>query len=255
MKLVGNACRPVAIVLRTMITTLMRKSHCFHGCLSAIPSENRNLKRRHCEAAIPLFKVERGETLNRDVSVQIQPKSVSKPRIRLQLSGFLNERRGTQISHLYTGNFRYNIGSKLGFNVQYRHEDILAKPETATDTTATSTSYYSYGYGRNRDEKTDSGSITLDISPINAFSLNPSYDIRRTLERRDPNRYTTSYFAGGVTEPDSSVEEDPDEDTVPDFSIAEREHRLSLTPRLNRDLLGLRPTVTSRVGFRRTGSM
>lgn len=194
------------------------------------------------------FQSGKSETLNRDVSVQFNRNPFPNFGFAYNYQDFWNERQGTQISHLYTGTVRYDIGSKLGFNVQYRHEDILAKPETATDTTATSTSYYSYGYGRNRDEKTDSGSISINISPINAFSLNPSYDVRRTLERRDPNRYSTSFFAGGVTDPNSAVEEDSD--TLPDFSIAEREHRVSLTPRLNRDLLGLRPTVTSRVSFR-----
>ncbi len=160
---------------------------------------------------------------------------------------FWNERQGTQVSHLYTGTVRYDIGSKLGFNVQYRHEDIIAKPETATDTTTTSTSYYSYGYGRNRDEKTDSGSIKLNISPINAFSLSPTYDVRRTHEKRDPNRFRSSFSFPGVSNTNTPSEE---EETEPDFTIAEREHRLSLTPRLNRDLIGLRPTVTSRVNFR-----
>ncbi len=130
--------------------------------------------------------------------------------------------------------------------MQYRHEDIIAKPETATDTSTGATSYYSYGYGRNRDEKTDSGSIKLSISPINAFSLNPTYDVRRTHERRDPNRFRSSYAFSGLSNT-PSVEEDEIE---PKFTIAEREHRLSLTPRLNRDLIGLRPTVTSRVSFR-----
>ncbi len=194
------------------------------------------------------FQSGKSETLNRDVSVQFNRNPFPNLGFAYNYQDFWNERQGTQISHLYTGTFRYNLGSKLGFNVQYRHEDILAKPETATDTTATSTSYYSYGYGRNRDEKTDSGSISLNISPINAFSLNPSYDVRRTLERRDPNRYSTSFFAGGETDPNSTAEEDSD--TVPGFSIAARDHRVSLTPRLNRDLLGLRPTVTSRVNFR-----
>ncbi len=196
------------------------------------------------------FQSGKSETHNRDVSVQFNRNPLPNLGFAYNYQDFWNERQGTQISHLYTGTFRYNIGSKLGFNMQYRHEDILAKPETATDTSTTSTSYYSYGYGRNRDEKTDSGSISLNISPINAFSLNPSYDIRRTLERRDPNRYRTLSVVGGATNPNTSVEEGSSEETQPDFSIAQREHRLSLTPRLNRDLIGLRPTVTSRMSFR-----
>ena len=55
-------------------------------------------------------------------------------------------------------------------------------------------------------------------------------------------------FGGNVpTEPETS---EPAEKQERDFSIAQREHRLSLTPRLNRDLLGVRPTVTSRMSFR-----
>ena len=196
------------------------------------------------------FQSGKSETHNRDVSVQFNRNPYPNLGFAYNFQDFWNERQGTQISHLYTGTFRYNIGSKLGLNLQYRHEDILAKPETATDTSSTSTSYYSYGYGRNRDEKTDSGSITLNISPINAFSLSPSYDLRRTLEKRDQNRYTPTNFASGVTNPNTSTEDESSEESEPDFSIAEREHRISLTPRLNRDLFGLRPTVTSRGSFR-----
>ena len=189
------------------------------------------------------FQSGKSETLNRDVSVQLNRNPYPNLGFAYNYQDFWNERQGTQISHLYTGVFQYNLGQKLGMKVQYRHEDILAKPETATDTSDTTASYYSYGYGRNRDEKTDSGSITLNITPTNAFSLNPSYDVRRTLEKRE----TTSYRSPLAETPTPAEESDA---TEPDFSIAEREHRLSLTPRLNRDMLGLRPTVTSRLSFR-----
>ena len=188
------------------------------------------------------FQSGKSETHNRDVSVQFNRNPFPNLGFAYNFQDFWNERQGTQISHLYTSTFRYNLGTKLGFNMQYRHEDIIAQPETATDTTTSSTSYYSYGYGRNRDEKTDSGSISLNINPINAFSLNPSYDIRRTLERRDQRRNSPTSF--------TSQNDDNSEDTSSDFTIAEREHRVSLTPRLNRDLLGLRPAVTSRASFR-----
>ena len=191
----------------------------------------------------------KSQTHNRDISVNFNRNPYPNLGFAYNYQDFWNERQGTQVSHLYTGTFRYNLGTKLGFNLQYRHEDILAMPETATDTTSTNTSFYSYGYGRNRDEKTDSGSISLNISPINAFSLNPTYDVRRTLERRDQSRFTPS-FSTGFTNINGTDTDDSAEDTQPDFSIAEREHRLSLTPRLNRDLIGLRPTLTSRVGFR-----
>ncbi len=193
------------------------------------------------------FQSGKSEIRSRDLSVRFNRNPYPNLGFAYNYQDFWNERQGTQISHLYTGSFRYELGSKLGVNVQYRHEDVLAKPETATDTSSTSTSYY--GYGRNRDEKTDSGTVAFNISPTSIFSLNPSYDIRRTLERREDQNYTTPFISDATTEPEDSASglETP---PTQDFSIAEREHRLSLTPRLNRDLLGMRPTVTSRMSFR-----
>ena len=194
------------------------------------------------------FQSGKSEIRSRDFSVQFNRNPFPNLGFAYNYQDFWNERQGTQISHLYTGSFRYDLGSKLGVNAQYRHEDILAKPETATDTgTSTSSSYYSYGYGRNRDEKTDSGTITLNISPTNIFSLSPTYDISRTLERREDRSSRAPFGSNVATEPETAEAE---EEIEPDFSIAQREHRLSLTPRLNRDLLGMRPTVTSRMSFR-----
>ena len=193
------------------------------------------------------FQSGKSEIRTRDFSVQFNQNPYPNLGFAYNYQDFWNERQGTQISHLYTGSFRYELGSKLGVNAQYRHEDLLAKPETATDVSATSTSRYSYGYGRNRDEKTDSGTITFNISPTNIFSLSPSYDIRRTLERREEQNQSTSFVSNVATDPEIPEEESAEEVK---WSIAEREHRLSLTPRLNRDLLGMRPTVTSRMSFR-----
>ena len=196
------------------------------------------------------FQSGKSEIRTRDISVQFIQNPYPNLGFAYNFQDFWNERQGTQISHLYTGSFRYELGSKLGVNAQYRHEDTLAKPETATDTSSTSTSYYSYGYGRNRDEKTDSGTITFNISPTNIFSLNPSYDVSRTLERREEQDSISPLPGNITTELDTpeSEEEESAEDVK--WSIAEREHRLSLTPRLNRDLIGMRPTVTSRLSFR-----
>jgi len=193
------------------------------------------------------FQSGKSEIRSRDFSVQFNRNPFPNLGFAYNYQDFWNERQGTQISHLYTGSFRYDLGSKLGVNAQYRHEDILAKPETATDTASTSSSYYSYGYGRNRDEKTDSGTITLNINPTNVFSLSPTYDISRTLERREDRSSSVSFGSNVAT---ASEPAEPEEEIEPDFSIAQREHRLSLTPRLNRDLLGMRPTVTSRMSFR-----
>ena len=68
----------------------------------------------------------------------------------------------------------------------------------------------------------------------------------RLKDGEDPN--TNTALPGTAPETVESEEETPAEDIK--WSIAEREHRLSLTPRLNRDLLGMRPTVTSRMSFR-----
>ena len=73
------------------------------------------------------FQSGKSETHNRDVSVQFNRNPLPNLGFAYNYQDFWNERQGTQISHLYTGTFRYNIGSKLGFNAQYRHEDILAK--------------------------------------------------------------------------------------------------------------------------------
>ncbi len=191
------------------------------------------------------FQSGKSEIQTRDFSIQLNRNPFPNLGFAYNYQDFWNEQQGTQISYLYTGTFRYDLGSKLGVNAQYRHEDILAKPETATQTSTTSTSYsyYSYGYGRNRDEKTDSATIALNISPTNIFSLNPTYDISRTLERREDRNYTSNI----ETEPETP---ETQKEETNNFSITQREHRLALTPRLNRDLLGMRPTVTSRMSFR-----
>ncbi len=188
------------------------------------------------------FQSGKSEIRSRDFSVQFNRNPFPNLGFAYNYQDFWNERQGTQISHLYTGTFGYDLGSKLGVNAQYRHEDILAQPETATDTASASSSIYSYGYGRNRDEKTDSGTITLNISPTNIFSLSPTYDISRTLERREDPTGINVAAEPETAEPEAAAE--------PGFSIAQREHRLSLTPRLNRDLFGMRPTATSRMSFR-----
>ena len=179
------------------------------------------------------FQSGKSKTKNQDLSVRFNVPPLPSIGLAYNHQDFWNERQGTQVSDLYTGTFQYNLGSKLGLNLQYRHEDVDA--DTTTATSASSSSGYSgYGYGyrssRNRDERVDDGSISLNISPISSFSLNPTYDVRRILEKRESS-------------PEVAASE-------PEFTIASREHRFSMTPRLNRDLLGMRPTINNRVSLR-----
>ena len=243
-KSVDNAYLHADIARQITITILTRTLRSSRGYRSDMRSDNKTQKRRRSAGVIAVFRVEKakfgpGISLSNSIGTRCRT-SVSL--ITTKISGMNGKARKSATST--PESFRYDLGSKLGLNAQYRHEDILAKPETATDTTSTSGSYYGgYGYGRNRDEKTDSGTITLNISPTNIFSLSPTYDISRTLEKRENRNYRNVGIQPETPDPE-------EEETEPDFSIAEREHRLSLTPRLNRDLLGVRPTVTSRMSFR-----
>ena len=189
------------------------------------------------------FESGKSKTKNQDLSVRFNLPPFPRIGLAYNYQDFWNERQGTQISDLYTGTFQYDLGSKLGLNLQYRHEDVDADTGTAAGASSSSSysgfgssygsgysSGYGYGYSRNRDEKVDDGSISLNISPISSFSLNPTYDVRRILEKRE-------------SAPDAPASE-------PEFTIASREHSFSMTPRLNRDLLGMRPTINNRVRLR-----
>ena len=111
-------------------------------------------------------------------------------------------------------------------------------------------SFGSY-YGRSRDEKVDSGSISIDISPFESFSLNPQYEVRRTLEKAGSQQSRRTWFRQFHAIDKATTTEDETEEpaAAPVFTIAEREHRLALNPRLNRDLLGIRPTINNRVSL------
>ena len=95
----------------------------------------------------------------------------------------------------------------------------------------------------------DSGSISIDISPFESFSLNPQYEVRRTLEKQDPSAQGGHGFGSLTQSTATTMEETEEPAAVPIFTIAEREHRIALNPRLNRDLLGLRPTINNRVSL------
>ena len=193
------------------------------------------------------FQSGQSKTKTRDFSASLNLRPLPVLGFALNREDFWNERQGTVLSDLYTGSFEFGLGSFFGLDVQYHHEDVETDPLTATDTSSGGTSSFGSYYGRNRDEKVDSGSISIDISPFESFSLNPQYEIRRTLEKRDPNNQgvgSFSSFAGSIEAPTEDTEE---EALAPVFTIAAREHRVALNPRLNRDLLGLRPTINNRV--------
>lgn len=214
------------------------------------------------------FQSGKSKTENKDLSVQFNLVPFPALGAAYNRQNFWNERQGTQISDLYTSTFRYALGSKLSLDLQYRHEDVEADPSTATST-ASGGSYssygygYGYGYGRNQDEKVDSGSISINISPVASFSLNPTYDIRRTLERRDERQSdfggysqfggVETYQPGGIGyDPSSttSLTTTPQPESTAPFDIAAREHRFSMNPRLNREFLGMRPNISNRVSLR-----
>ena len=197
------------------------------------------------------FQSGKSKTKNRDFSARLNLRPLPVLGFSLNRQDFWNERQGTELSDLYTGSFQFDLGSFFGVDAQYHHEDVETDPLTATDTYSSSTSSFGSYYGRNRDEKVDSGSISIDISPFESFSLNPQYEVRRTLEKQDPNNQGgggLSSFAQS-TATTTTMEETEEPAAVPVFTIAEREHRLALNPRLNRDLLGIRPTINNRVSL------
>ena len=193
------------------------------------------------------FQSGKSKTKNRDFSATFNLRPLPVLGFALNRQDFWNERQGTELSDLYTGSFQFGLGSFFGLDAQFHHEDVETDSSTATDTSSSGSSFGSY-YGRSRDEKVDSGSISLDISPFESFSLNPQYEVRRTLEKRDPNDQGGRSFSSFAQSTDP-IEETEEPTAVPIFTIAEREHRLALNPRLNRDLLGIRPTLNNRVSL------
>ncbi len=207
------------------------------------------------------FQSGKSKTHNRDVSARFNPhRYVPALGFAYNRQNFWNERQGTEVSNLYTSTFQYGLGQIFGLDVQYRHEDVEVDPSTATESGGSSFSSFGYGYGRNRDEKVDSGSISINISPVASFSLNPTYEVSRTLERRDDNLNRTSGFGATsfgtpfqttpVTTNLSMTAEPESPETKSEFTIGGREHRMSLNPRLNRDFFGIRPTISNRISLR-----
>ena len=196
------------------------------------------------------FQSGKSKTKNRDFSASLNLRPLPVLGFALNRQDFWNERQGTELSDLYTGSFEFGLGSFFGLDVQYHHEDVETDSSTATDTSSGGRSSFGSYYGRSRDEKVDSGSISIDLSPFESFSLNPQYEVRRTLEKQDPNAQGGGAFGSFAQPAATTTEEETEEQAaVPVFTIAEREHRLALNPRLNRDLLGIRPTINNRVSL------
>ena len=194
----------------------------------------------------------KSKTLNRDISSQFSLPKWPMLGVAYNKQDFWNERQGSQLSDLYTGTFRYNLGQRIGLDLQYRHEDVDSDTSTATSTTAGRSSYGGY-YGYNQDEKVDTGSISLNLQPFESFGINTRYDVRRELEKkgdRKPSSYSPysslsnrSVVSQTEQKPESEIKDEEE------YVLAAREHRLSINPRINKDLLGMRPTITNQVSF------
>jgi len=156
-----------------------------------------------------------------------------------------NERRGTEISDLYSSDLGYSLGSIISLKMNYSHE-ILAMERNKSDEESSSTSsYYGY-YGRDQDSIIDSGGISLTISPAKSFSINPSYDVRRELAREQGSGNSQQGSGNrdqsiGILPNDSSL-------TTGSFSLSSRDQRLSLRPTLNK-FFGIKPSISGRYGF------
>jgi hypothetical protein len=144
-----------------------------------------------------------------------------------------NERRGTEISDLYSSDLGYSLGSMVSLRMNYSHEMLAMERDTSEEESGIG-SYY--GYGRDRDSIIDSGGISLTISPTKSFQLNPSYDVRRELEK-DQGSGTSQQGSPD----DSSL-------TPSSFRISSRDQRISLRPTL-RKFLGIKPSISGRYGF------
>ena len=206
--------------------------------------------------SISSYQSGKSETLNRDISIQFNRPKWPMLGFAYNKQDFWNERQGSQLSDLYTGTFRYSFGQRIGLDVQYRHEDVDSDTSTASSTSTSRSSYGGY-YGYNQDEKVDTGSVSFNLQPFDSLSLNTRYDIRRELEKKGSRQSSRSYSSYGTyssyaNQPTSNLAEQENEskaDSEEIYTLAAREHRFSINPRINRDLLGLRPTITNQVSF------
>ncbi len=200
----------------------------------SIRSQESETESRRGYGYISSYNSGRNELRNDNVGIKFTLRRFPTLSFDYDKQNHWNERRGTEISNLYSYSFGYDIKNKISLDTEYRHEYSTLDPTTA-DTDTTGSSGYSSYYSRSGDEIIDSGMISLRISPFSSFSLNPTYDVRRELEKRQSS--------SGYGEPEEEEEEAK-------FVLASREHRVSLRPQINRSLFGIRPSITTRGSFR-----
>ena len=250
-KSVGNDSLHAGIAQQTTTSISMQMSPYSRGCRSDMGFDTKIRKPRASAVATVASRVGRAKSV-----LEIFPCSSSKTHTPISASLTTIKTFGTNAK-----------GHKLAISIQV--VSGMNSVQNSGSTRSTGTKIYSLNPKPQRrplqelrhpsivtatveieTKKTDSGTITFNISPTSIFSLNPSYDVRRTLERREEGDPRSSFAGNITTGPETPVPEEEEAAEDIKWSIAEREHRLSLTPRLNRDLLGMRPTVTSRMSFR-----
>jgi len=168
-----------------------------------------------------------GKTItdNRTLSTSLDFSRIPKLSFSYDNQKTWNESRGNETSNLYSSDLRYALGSKLNLSLGVDHEVLNVDSSKASSNTSTSSYYY---YGSYNDSKVDSGSISLQISPFSSFSINPSYDVRRELEKQSIKQGTN---------------------TIEKYALSSRDQRFSLRPTL-RQFWGIRPSLSGRYDFR-----
>lgn len=184
--------------------------------------------------AISTYASGKSRTDNRTFRVHLKMPKIPELGFMVDSQKYWNERRGTEFSDLTIGSFRYGFRSLVELDAEYRHENATVDKSTATATNTLSP-LGSYGYYSDNDRIVDSATFSLRLRPSPSFSFQPSYDVRRELQRRDSK---TIY---GTPSPPSG--------TLP-FTLAEREQRFSLRPTVNRSFFGIRPSVSAQTNFR-----
>ncbi|MBD3184834.1 LysM peptidoglycan-binding domain-containing protein [Candidatus Poribacteria bacterium] len=163
------------------------------------------------------------KTDNKTFSISLDKSPIPRLSFSYDKQRQWNEVRGVELSDLYSSDVGYSLGSVLTINLDYSHEVLTTEQDSSEDDTTPTSSYYYYG--RDTDTIVDRGGISLRISPIKSFSLDPSYEVRREMER-----------------------EKDEDDIEGGFLISSRDQRISLRPTL-RKFWGVKPSINGRYGF------